>query len=233
MSNKKIYFSNILDGNIGFNVIDNKTEFIKNRQKIAKKLGFNLNQLIAMQQNHSANIAIVGKQELGFGSQNFQSAIKDTDGLITNHKACVLLALSADCPLIMLRNKNYRAVLHAGYKGIQKGILTNCLSIMQKELNLDIAKTELEIMPCAQSCCYEIGQDLAKSFGEQNFADCIEQKQEKTFLSLKKVLVKQATAFGVIPKNIKSSNICTICNKDFFSYRRQGKLAGRQGLFFL
>jgi len=74
------------------------------------------------------------------------------------------------------------------------------------------------IGPGIGPCCYEVGDEVARQFGESG----------SRHLNLAEHNRRQLEKVGVSPVNIDVISTCTFCNVDeFFSYRREGERAGR------
>ena len=56
-------------------------------------------------------------------------------------------------------------------------------------------------------------------------------QDEKYYLDLKKAVQIQLTRLGVLPQNIAVSELCTVCEKSLYSFRREGEKAGRMAAF--
>jgi copper oxidase (laccase) domain-containing protein len=87
--------------------------------------------------------------------------------------------------------------------------------------------------PSIHSCCYEVGEDLAeiakKSFGEKY----IEKRANSFFLDLQTLNYDQLISAGILKENIDISQTCTCCDKNYFSYRRDGKTGRFAGVIKL
>ena len=129
---------------------------------------------------------------------------------------------TADCSPVILygANSGLVAVLHCGWRSAYAGILEDCIKKFKQENEKDI---EIAIGPAAQSCSYEVGLDLVEKF---NSSGAISKNNGKYFLSIPDYLKTQANKLGV--EKIVTSDICTIKNESFFSYRRQKEKSGRQ-----
>gem|GEM_PF-6949255 len=112
-----------------------------------------------------------------------------------------------------------RAVLvHAGRKGAAAGIVEKAASLFKNPSSIRAA-----VGPHIGACCYEVGGDVGGEFGQ--FFDGKK-------LDLGGFIMSRLKASGVPAANISPANICTCCGGgDYFSYRRQGKAAGRHAAF--
>ena len=76
-------------------------------------------------------------------------------------------------------------------------------------------------------CCYEVGDDVVEAIGDDAV---FERRPEwpKPHLNLAEANRRQLVRAGVPERQIEISSLCTRCREDlFFSYRREGKGAGR------
>lgn len=51
-------------------------------------------------------------------------------------------------------------------------------------------------------------------------AENLIKREEKMFLDLPKMLIKQASELGVLPDHIEDVSTCTVCDERYSSYRR-------------
>jgi YfiH family protein len=131
----------------------------------------------------------------------------------------------ADCTAILLYGKRSNdrivAAIHAGWRGTAKGVIENALQVFKGSQEL-IAWMSPSI--CAEH--YEVGTEVIEELGLKAASFAREHKPHKYLLDLagyQKFILKN---LGV---KIKSSSLCTWCQKDFVSYREnQGKLEARQ-----
>lgn len=227
------YISMIHDGNIGFKANYAKKITLGNRQQISKKRGFDAESVVALQQAHTNNIFIAHFEDGGAGSLDWESGIADADGLITNTKGITLLVQSADCPLVLLFDPltNVLGVVHSGWRGTVQGIIPEAVRQMQNTFNVLIENVYVGITPCAGSCCYDIGMDVTDKFLALFPENVVIRKNDKKFLDLKTAINYQLFEAGVSSNHIETNSICTICDLNFYSYRREKDHSGRFGLF--
>ncbi len=202
--------------NIALHVGDNPIDVLKNREILAKKFDFYIDNLIYMDQTHSNNIQII--------NDTFTNKIENCDGIITNKPNIPLMVMVADCIPVLLydREKKVIGAVHAGRNGTFKSISKKAVTIMTKEFDSNPKDIVVSLGPSIHSCCYEVGEDLAdiakKSFGDRY----VIKRAESFFLYLQTLNFAQLKSFGVKEKNIEISSVCTYCDKNYFSYRRDG-----------
>ena len=103
-------------------------------------------------------------------------------------------------------------------------------------LGVSIEECLLLIGPSAKSCCYEVSEELALSFGPSLPTAAVKSNAEivryaegnKCFLDIPNYLKAQARHAGIVESQIYTSSECTICNANYFSFRRERTEAGRQ-----
>ena len=140
------------------------------------------------------------------------------DGHATNIEGIAPLVLTADCLPIAIATPGAVAMIHAGWRGLAAGILSEgvravgCLAGGGEELVAAIG-------PAAGSCCYEVGPEVHAVFDEGHHG---------RNLDLKAIAAAQLGRAGV--RTVHDIGLCTICSDPslFYSHRRDGGITGRQ-----
>lgn len=166
-----------------------------------------------MFQVHGSKVAVVSKKQLG-------TYIDDCDGLVTNDPNIYLKISAADCiPLALFDPQNKCiGLVHAGWRGLYGGIITNAIQTMSENFGTDPADIIAEIGPHICEKHYEIKDDLAEKFS--GFPGAVGNADGRMFLDLAKVAGMQLSACGVHTDNIKRDPRCTFEDKSLPSYRR-------------
>lgn len=89
------------------------------------------------------------------------------DALVTAVSGAVLCVQTADCaPVVFLSKGGAVGVAHAGWKGLEAGILQNTVAALRSLVGGEVTA---KLGPCIHSCCYEFGaadlERLADVFG--------------------------------------------------------------------
>lgn len=152
------------------------------------------------------------------------SLLEEADGLITKSFNLPLAVRTADClPVFLYDEKNDGiGMLHVGWKSLQKDILPEAINLMKKEWNTDPSAVKVVFGPSIRACCFEI----SKEFGD-NFSGQIILRDHQYYFDLPQYARDQLYSLGVIEKNITDCGICTCCDQNYYSVRREDKLAGR------
>lgn len=223
MENRVFYtFTDKNDSNLAFHVEDNEINVIKNRKNLALKLGYNYEDLVYMNQIHSANIIVV--------DENSPKLVDNCDSIITRSKNLPLMVMVADCiPILMFDSKQgVVAAIHAGRNSTFLEISKKTAEVFIEKFSSNPEDINVVFGASIQKCCYEVSEDLSKivenSFGKEFV--------ENNYIDLQGINKKQLNDLGI--KNIEISNICTKCgDKSYFSYRKDKKTGRFAGIIIL
>jgi YfiH family protein len=155
----------------------------------------------------------------------------DADGMWSAGSDVALAVRIADCAPVWVADAIGRrfALLHAGWRGVAAGIVPNALSLLtgagSKPADLVVA-----VGPHLQSCCFEVGPDVAERFSPwpQAIVPSSRLKVPCTradgfALDMGAAIAAQLRLYGVRDRNVAISAACTYCNAELFhSYRRNG-----------
>ena len=173
--------------------------------------------IINMNQTHSSKISEVSNKTLYY---------KSTDGLLSNNINHILEISVADClPIFVYNQKKFCiGVVHAGWKGLKKGIISNLSQALNSYDSLSDFK--IFIGPSISQKNYEVKKDFLEYFEREYFLII----DGKYYLDLKKIAVKQLALEGF--KDIEVSKICTFENQNFHSFRRNGTEKRMRGYIY-
>jgi YfiH family protein len=155
------------------------------------------------------------------------------DALMTDRFGILLIIKTADClPTFVVDTQNRAvAAVHCGWRGTLKRVIAKTLQTMHLSYGSDFASLSVVLGPCIAQACYEVGPDVREKFkseGLQNGVfDSHPAKKEKYLFDLRETNRAQIIHVGVPEKNIFSVDLCTYCDSDLFSYRRDRGHAGR------
>ncbi len=196
--------------NLALHVGDEPKNVLENRTLLSQKHNFTLQNLIYMDQTHSSNIAIIKDSSI--------NKIENCDALITDVKNIPLMVMVADCIPILVYDKKRDAiaVIHAGRDGTFNEIAKKTIIKMKDEFGSEADDILVHLGVSIHSCCYEVGKDIARLVDDK-----FKEKRDKSwYLDLQSMNVEQLKSVGVT--NVEVSNSCSCCNKEYFSYRRDG-----------
>lgn len=139
--------------------------------------------------------------------------MEEADGQATARDDVAVMVAVADCLPVAVAGPGAVAMLHAGWRGLAAGVLEEGARAL-RELGAGSPLAAV-IGPGARGCCYEVGDEVRAAFGESS-----------PRIDLATIAARRLSAAGV--DQIEDVCRCTICDERYFSYRREGKAAGRQ-----
>lgn len=145
----------------------------------------------------------------------------EADGQATALRGVGAMVLIADCLPVAFGCGGAVAMVHAGWRGLAAGVLEEGVQAV-KELG-GVDDMLAVIGPGAGPCCYEVGEEVHTAFGG---AYRIESPPSRN-IDLRAIARDRLLAAGVT--EVRDVAACTICDERFFSHRREGARAGRQG----
>ena len=187
----------------------------QDRIKFARLLGLNSQNIVKLKQVHSAEIV--------YARQPGQ--ILEVDGVITDDFNLTLSIQVADCiPIYIVDNRNkIFGLIHAGWRGISKGIIEQSV-LKLAEMNSSISAIQILLGPAIRQCCFEVGPEVSKLFDSKFQNDG---KGDRSYLDLQGIIVNEYERNGILAEKISDIGICTHCSDDYYSFRQNGKRAGR------
>ncbi len=220
--------------NLGFHVGDDNYRVLQNRKILSEETNIDLMSFTLGHQVHSANVAIVGESGRGKGGADKESALPNTDGLLTNVEKICLAVQVADCVPILFYDPVQRVVgaIHAGWKGTLRKIACETISKMAQHYGSKAGDILVGLGPSNGPCCYEVEEDVVReaSIALGNTSGIIKpsNRKGKFIFDQWAANLKQLEESGVKPHNIEASGICVRCNHDkFFSSRAGQGITGR------
>jgi YfiH family protein len=156
----------------------------------------------------------------------------EADGQATALRGLGAMVLTADCLPVALGVNGAVAMVHAGWRGLAAGVLEEGVRALRDLGSVHTGRGVGEendeevvaiIGPGAGSCCYEVGEEVHAAFG----GDRRMESPPTRNIDLKAIARDRLRAAGVT--EVQDVAACTICDERFFSYRREGARAGRQG----
>lgn len=182
---------------------------------------FGLSGIATLDQIHSSNVFVI--------KDKFGELEQKGDALIADLKGIGIGVFTADCVPILFADDSASVVaaIHAGWRGTLLQITKATILEMKKSFGISPSRIRAVVGPSIGVCCYEIGEDVASLFMDK-FNDwngyLFKKDNSKYVLDLKEANRYALLREGV--EDIEIIGICTKCNSDFHSYRRDGKKIG-------
>jgi len=134
------------------------------------------------------------------------------DALISNKLNTKIAVRVADCSAIVLMGETYFAIVHAGWRGLQSGIIAKTINLLHEKWE---KKLKAFVWPNIKSCCYEVGNEFKDYFEEKYFVS----RWKKLYLDMDAIILDSLLADGIDKHDIVFDFTCTCCSSKHFSYR--------------
>ena len=172
-----------------------------------------------VEQVHGNRVLVMKKGETSW------VPIPEADGLITDEKGEALVIRTADCVPVFILDPDRPAIglVHAGWRGAQKKILSEAIDLLQHEYKSRPSNLRVAMGPSICRKCYEVGDEF-----RDYFPTFVQKRAARNFFNLQEALKHELSQKGVPPGSIVESGFCTACSVDqFFSARKEGTQTGR------
>ncbi|MBU0981546.1 polyphenol oxidase family protein [Patescibacteria group bacterium] len=141
--------------------------------------------------------------------------IEGYDAMVTEKTGIVLMIKTADCiPLVLADEEaGIAAAVHAGWRGLTKDIVPKTVKKMIK-MGAKASRIKVGIGPSIGLCCSTFSDPLKEIPRKYHFAI------DGHKVDLNGICDFQLAQVGVKEKNVERMDICTCCNEEWFSHRR-------------
>lgn len=169
--------------------------------------------LITLKQIHSGDVHFIHQKP----TEELQG-----DGMVTQSKDLLLAIYTADCVPILAYSPSVVGAAHAGWRGLAGNLVENFLKTLLST-GVDMKDLRFAIGPCIRDCHFEVGGDVAQKLSSNLDPLFVKDhpSPEKKFVDLDKLAFSQLLQGGALKTQIQSAQICTYCDTDFYSYRRE------------
>jgi YfiH family protein len=159
--------------------------------------------------------------------------IGQADGLVTATAGLLLLGKSGDCPIVLIADRQRRAVgfAHASWRATVAGIVP---AVVRQMVALGCQPTDLVacVCPSAGPECYEVGDEVRtaalREIGPHAAAFFRPGRRGRDHFDLWAANVDGLSRSGLPNESIQVAGVCTLCRNDVFpSHRCEGEAAGR------
>lgn len=208
--------------NLAEHVGDNAQNVADNRERLARVL--ELEHIQWMEQLHTNTVSVV--------TEASTEPLAATDAMVTTVPHLALGVLVADCVPVLLADPQAGvcAAVHAGRMGARNGIVARTVETMT-ELGANPNNIQALLGPAASGENYEVPAAMAADVEARLPGSRTRTKKGTAGLDIRAGLVRQLLSLGVTA--IEADPRCTIANKEFFSYRREGTTGRQAGVIWL
>lgn len=194
--------------NLAVRVGDERADVMENRRRAAAAAGFDPERLALALQVHAADVLDVAPGKAG--------VLGEADGLFAATPGPVLAILAADCAPVALWGSRGVAIVHAGWRGLVAGVVAKGVERVGEVHAAWVG-------PAIHACCYEVGPEVVDAFEAAGLP-----VHDDRHVDPGRAAGAALSAAGV--ESVAVSDVCTSCDRRFFSYRRDG-VTGRHGAF--
>ncbi|TVY00594.1 peptidoglycan editing factor PgeF [Cohnella terricola] len=229
--------------NSALHVGDDPVAVLRNRERITNRLDWKIESFTCAEQVHSNHVHVVTPEDTGRGRNDRESAIQDTDALITNEPDVLLAMFFADCVPLYFYDPVTESLglAHAGWKGTVAEIAVKTVEKMKAVYGVQPANLLAAIGPSIGSCCYEVDENVLRnvrpllaslresnpSIDDTNVVMPSE-TEGRARLDLKHLNRQLMIKAGIMPSRIEITSWCTSCRTDLlFSHRKEKGATGR------
>lgn len=152
------------------------------------------------------------------------------DGLVSATRGLVVGIVTADCAPVLLvsRTRGVVAAVHAGWRGAAAGVLESAIEALRTTFAVDPSTIEAVIGPAVGRCCYEVGEEVYAAFAARTgtLTEAAWEMRGRWHLDLRAAVRALLVEGGV--GAVATLGPCTVCDRSYRSFRRDGAGAGRQ-----
>jgi YfiH family protein len=153
---------------------------------------------------------------------------QQADASYSSESGVVCAVMTADCLPLLICSKDGKkiAAVHAGWRGLLAGVITNSISVLASQAPMS-QLTELLIWlgPAIGPNCFEIGTEVREAFIDksQHYEKAFKLQNNQKYLADIYQLAKiELSTLGI--SDIYGGTYCTMTEEDrFFSYRRDNQ----------
>lgn len=203
--------------NLGDHVGDDPAAVAANRARLAAAIGLPSNRVVWMNQVHGDRVEVV--------DQPRETAVEDTDGLVTSAPRLALAVVTADCVPVLMADARAGVVagVHAGRVGAQRGVVGRALEAMLR-LGAQPPNISAWLGPAVSGPNYEVPAAMASEVEAALPGSRTTTSAGTAGLDLRAGIACQLRDLGVASVDVDPR--CTVADPTLFSHRR-GAPTGR------
>ncbi|MBO2697581.1 peptidoglycan editing factor PgeF [Shewanella algae] len=204
--------------NLGLHVGDDPASVQANRALLAKRLALPC-EPAWLEQVHGTEVVDLARDPL-----------RIADGSYSDSKAHVAVVMTADClPVLLCDSAGTQvAALHAGWRGLCDGVIEAGIARFRPGSELIAC-----LGPVIGKTAFEVGGEVRAAFCDKDprADNCFVAKGDKFLGDLQGLARLRLQQAGV--RQVYALDVCTYNNKDYFSYRRDGRTGRMASLIWL
>lgn len=206
-----------------------REEVLATYRRLEQATGISPETIARVHLDNGVRVVRAGEKDAGRGVVEPIGDFLNADALYTNVPGLHLGITTADCFPLVLHDPVHEAVglAHCGWRGIVGRIEEKLLQAMARDFGTATEDVVAVIGPGIRACCYQQQDDgLKEAFAGYHDLDLVRESACGTYtIDIALALRANLAALGV--SKIIDTKICTGCNPEFFSARKEGFTTGR------
>lgn len=209
--------------NLGEHVGDDAAAVAENRRRLAALLAADCGPVppdpsrwVWLRQVHGARVAT---------ADTAPAVAPEADAAVTTQPGLPLVVLTADCAPLALANDDAVAVVHAGWPGLECGVIEAALDALRAAGHGEVRAV---LGPCIRPARYAFGPDLldrlVRALGPGVASTTVDGRPA---LDIPAAVRAALARRGVT--ELEDAGVCTAASDAYFSHRREG-VTGRQAV---
>jgi len=207
--------------NLGLSSGDDVAIVAANRARWAEALGMDA-PIFSLHQVHGPDVHVLTADD------PTPPGDRKGDGIVTSAPGRAIGVFTADCAPILLEDPTTGTVaaVHAGWKGTVAGVGPNAVAAMVGAGG-DAGRIRAAIGPTIGPCCFEVGDEVVQAFRNQGLDVAIGPQAPRAHVDLFAANATLLVRAGLRPEHVHASRVCTVCDRAFYSWRRDDATTGR------
>ncbi|WP_216638713.1 peptidoglycan editing factor PgeF [Mycobacterium asiaticum] len=203
--------------NLGDHVGDDAAAVAANRARLSRAIGLSADRVVWMNQVHGDRIEVVDGPR--------DTALDDTDGVVTRTPRLALAVVTADCVPVLLADARAGVVgaVHAGRVGARRGVVVRAVEAMVA-LGAQTADISVLLGPAISGPNYEVPEAMAAEVEAALPGSRTKTAAGTPGLDLRAGIAAHLRGLGVTSIDVDPR--CTLADPTLFSHRR-GAPTGR------
>ncbi len=234
--------------NLALHVGDEPDRVAYNRQNLIKQAKLPSSPVWLDQQHTDVAVALPLTLAFDASQKNISPPMSSpvADASWTTQKGCVCVVMTADCLPLLVTNQSGTlvAAIHAGWKGLQKGIVSKTIQgfLASNAVACHPGELMVWIGPAISAAHFEVGQAVFDAFVNKDarnrafFTDVEARKDKeaspKYLADLVGLVSQELQDLGI--DAVYGGDLCTYSQPDsFYSYRRSGQIGRMASLIWI
>jgi polyphenol oxidase len=193
---------------------------------VAAAVGYPADHLFEVEQVHGNTVVTVTP-----GDEVVRIRATRADALVATRAPAVVGVRVADCLPLLLADLDSGAVaaVHAGWRGVAARVVPTAIETLCTRAGARPERIRGAIFPHIGPCCFEVGPEVADELSRVDpGANAVDRSYQRPHVDLAAIVYAQLRQCGIAAAHVEKVSGCTRCQADrFFSYRREGSVAGR------